>query len=185
MRQKPARSPICCERLALARPDVSFRLVNNQQEILHTPGNNDLFSTVYAVYGKQTAQACLPVQSKTDRFCCSPALVGRPDIARNSRDQQSFFVNGRLVRGKAMTAALDEAYQTFLMKGKYAIAVLFVDLPPHLVDVNVHPQKMEVRFWNDQEVFRAIYHAVHDAIVRQPASRRSIRTCRAGPSRFT
>jgi DNA mismatch repair protein MutL len=152
------------QRLALARPDVSFRLLSNGQNILHTPGNNDLSSTVYAVYGKQTAQACLPIQSKTELLLLTGVVV-RPDMNRNTRDQQSFFVNGRLVRSKVMTAALDEAYKTFLMKNKYAIAVLFVDLPPHLVDVNVHPQKMEVRFWNDQEVFRAIYHAVHDAIV--------------------
>lgn len=147
------------ERLALARPDVSFRLLSNNQEILHTPGNNDLTSTVYAVYGKQVATACLPVSGSQSPLKLQ-GLVGRPDLARNSRAQQSFFVNGRLVRSKAMTAALDEAYQTLLMKGKYAFAVLFLELPPQLVDVNVHPQKMEVRFWNDQEVFRMIYHTV-------------------------
>ena len=152
------------QRLALARPDVSFRLVNNGQNVLHTPGNNDLPSAVYAVYGKQTAQACLAIQSKTELLLLT-GVIARPELTRNTRDQQSFFVNGRLVRSKVMTAALDEAYKTFLMKNKYAIAVLFVDLPPHLVDVNVHPQKMEVRFWNDQEVFRAIYHAVHDVLI--------------------
>lgn len=147
------------ERLALARPDVSFRLISNQQEILHTPGNNDLTSTVYAVYGKQIAASCLPVEGAQPPLSIS-GLVGRPDMPRNSRAQQSFFVNGRLVRSKTMTAALDEAYQTLLMKGKYAFAVLFLNLPPQLVDVNVHPQKMEVRFWNDSEVFRMVYHAL-------------------------
>ncbi len=147
------------ERLALARPEISFRLLNNQQEVLHTPGNNDLTSTIYAIYGKQIALACLPVDQAMAPLKIS-GLVGRPDIARNNRNQQSFFVNGRLVRSRAMSAALDEAYQTMLMKGKYAFSVLFLDIPPQLVDVNVHPQKMEVRFWNDQEVFRAVYHAV-------------------------
>lgn len=147
------------ERLALARPDVSFRLISNQQGILHTPGNNDLISTVYAVYGKQIAAGCLPVEGSQSPLRIS-GLVGRPDMPRNSRAQQSFFVNGRLVRSKTMTAALDEAYQTLLMKGKYAFAVLFLDVPPQLVDVNVHPQKMEVRFWNDSDVFRMVYHAL-------------------------
>ena len=123
------------ERLALARPDVSFRLISNQQEILHTPGNNDLISTVYAVYGKQIAAGCLPVEGRQPPMSIS-GLVGRPDMPRNSRAQQSFFVNGRLVRSKTMTAALDEAYQTLLMKGKYAFAVLFLDVPPQLVDIN-------------------------------------------------
>ncbi len=151
------------ERLALARSDVSFRLVSNQQEVLHTPGNNDLTSCVYAVYGKQIATACLPVAGEHPPLKIS-GLVGRPDIARNSRAQQSFFVNGRLVRSKAISAALDDACQTFLMKGKYAFAVLFIEVPPQLVDVNVHPQKMEVRFWNDQEVFRLVYHALKSTL---------------------
>ncbi|HBP37360.1 MAG TPA: DNA mismatch repair endonuclease MutL [Clostridiales bacterium] len=151
------------ERLALARPDVSFRLVSNQQEVLHTPGNNDLMSTVYAIYGKQTALACLPVEGQIPPLKIS-GLVGRPDAARSSRSQQNFFVNGRLVRARQMTAALDEAYQTMLMKGQYAFALLFLEIPPQLVDVNVHPQKMEVRFWNDSEVFRAVYHAVQNAL---------------------
>lgn len=152
------------ERLALARPDVSFRLVSNNQEVLHTPGNNDLLSTVYAIYGKQVASGCLNVLGSQTPLKLS-GLVGRPDLARNSRAQQNFYVNGRLVRAKAMTAALDEAYQTLLMKGKYAFAVLFLELPPQLVDVNVHPQKMEVRFWNDQDVFRMVYHTVKSTLI--------------------
>ncbi len=154
------------ERLALARPDISFRLTNNKQEILHTPGNNDLTSTVYAIYGKQTATACLSVADQPAPLKIT-GLVGRPDLARNNRAQQNLYVNGRLVRAKAITAALDEAYKTFLMKNKYAFAILFLEIPPNLVDVNVHPQKMEVRFWNDQEVFRCVYHAVRNALVKE------------------
>ena len=154
------------ERLALARPDVSFRLISNRQEVLHTPGNNDLLSTVYAVYGKKTASACLEISHAQPPLKLN-GLIGRPDLSRNSRSQQSFYVNGRLIRAKSITAALDDAYQTLLMKGKYAFAVLFIDIPPNLVDVNVHPQKMEVRFWNDQEVFRTVYHAIKGVLVGQ------------------
>jgi DNA mismatch repair protein MutL len=151
------------ERMALARPDVSFRLVSNQQEVLHTPGNNDLLSAVYAVFGRQTAQDCLPVDETAGslRIC---GLIGRPASARSNRGQQCLYVNGRLVRSRAMTAALDEAYKTRLMKGKYAVAILFLTVPTQLVDINVHPQKLEVRFWNDSEVFRGIYHAVRSAL---------------------
>ncbi|MGI6333589.1 MAG: DNA mismatch repair endonuclease MutL [Saccharofermentanales bacterium] len=154
------------ERMALARSDVSFRLLSNNQEILHTPGNNDLISTVYAVYGKTTATACLPVNS-TQPPLSLKGLIGRPDLCRNNRSRQSFFVNGRLVRSRTITAALDEAYQTLLMKGKYAVAVLFLDLPSNLVDVNVHPQKMEVRFWSDQDVFRMVYHSLRGLLISQ------------------
>lgn len=151
------------ERMALARPDVSFRLVSNQQEVLHTPGNNDLLSAVYAVFGRQTAQDCLPVDDTAGSLRIS-GFVGRPESARSNRGQQCLFVNGRLVRSRAMTAALDEAYKTRLMKGKYAVAILFLSVPTQLVDINVHPQKLEVRFWNDSEVFRGIYHAVRSAL---------------------
>lgn len=151
------------EKMALARPDVSFRLISNQQELLHTPGNNDLHSTLYAVLGKQTAQGCLPVETTEGPVSVS-GLIGRPDITRGNRGQQCVFVNGRLIRSRIITAALDEAYKTRLMKGRYAIAVLFLSIPTRLVDVNVHPQKLEVRFWNDSEVFRCVYHAVQSAL---------------------
>lgn len=150
-------------RLALARPDISFRLINNGQEIIHTPGNNDLFSTIYALYGKKTAEACLEVNWQADALKIY-GYAGKPELARSNRNQQSFFVNGRLVKSRLLTAALDEAYKTLLMKGKYAFVVLFAKLPPHLLDVNVHPQKLEVRFWNDQTVFRSVYHALRQTL---------------------
>ncbi|NLO36694.1 MAG: DNA mismatch repair endonuclease MutL [Clostridiaceae bacterium] len=151
------------ERIALARPDVSFRLYHNQQELLHTPGNNDLLSAVYAVWGRQTAQACLPLEASQGPLQLS-GFIGSPDIARGTRGQQCFYVNGRLVRSRAMTTALDEACKTHFMKGKYAVALLFLNMPAPLVDINVHPQKMEVRFWQDGDVFRLVYHAIRTAL---------------------
>ena len=151
------------ERIALARPDVSFRLYHNQQELLHTPGNNDLLSAVYAVWGRQTAQACLPLEAAQGPLSMS-GYVGSPEIARATRGQQCFYVNGRLVRSRAMTTALDEASKTHFMKGKHAVALLFVSIPAQLVDINVHPQKMEVRFWQDGDVFRLVYHAIRTAL---------------------
>lgn len=150
-------------RLALARPDISFRLINNGQEVIHTPGNNDLLSTLYAIYGKNTAKDCLEVDWQEEPVKVS-GFTGRPELSRSSRSQQSFFVNGRLVKSKTLTAALDEGYKTLMMKGKHAFTVLFIELPPHLLDVNVHPQKLEVRFWNDQSVFRAVVHALRQSL---------------------
>lgn len=151
------------ERIALARPDVSVRLVSQGNELLHTPGNNDLRSAIFAVFGKEAASA-----SHVLDYTLTPVhvsgFIGTPESARNSRNQQCFYVNGRLVKSRAISAAIDEAYATHLMKRKHPLAVLKLDLPTPLVDVNVHPQKMEVRFWEEQTVFRAVYHAIQTAL---------------------
>ena len=151
------------ERLVLSRPDVSFRMLNNGQEILHSPGNNDLLSAIYAVYGRKQAAACIPVAGQNGPVKIS-GYVARPEGARNNRSGQTVLVNGRIIRAKSVTAAIDEAFKTRLMKGRFAFAVLRIDMPQELVDVNVHPQKLEVRFWKDQEVFSAVYHAIISAL---------------------
>lgn len=151
------------ERFVLARPDVSFRLLNNKQEVLHSPGNNDLLSAIYAVYGRQQAGYCVPVSGSNGPLTVS-GYAARPEGARGNRSGQTLLVNSRIIRSSAVTAAINEAYKTRLMKGRFAFTVLRLDLPPELVDVNVHPQKLEVRFWKDQEVFSAVYHALVSAL---------------------
>ncbi len=150
-------------RMALARPGVSFRLVSNGAEVLRTPGNNDLKSAIFAVYGREAAEGLVPVQGGDDAVKVA-GFVGLPAFPRKSRAAQTLFVNGRLVRSRAVSSALDRAYETLLMKDRYAFAVLSLTLPPSLVDVNVHPQKMEVRFWNEGAVFSAVHAAVRDAL---------------------
>lgn len=152
------------ERMALARPDISFRLFNQDQEILHTPGNNDLMSSIFSVYGKETASACLPVD-----FNETPVrvygYVTSPQIARHNRNRQNIFVNGRLIQSRMVTAAIDEACHTWFMKSRYPALILNIELPVPLVDVNVHPQKMEVRFWDERKVFHSIYHGIKQALI--------------------
>ncbi len=152
------------ERMALARPDISFRLFNQGQEILHTPGNNDLMSSIFSVYGKETATACLPVE-----FNESPVQVNgyvtSPQVSRHNRNRQNIFVNGRLIQSKMITAAIDEACHTWFMKGRYPAVVMNITLPVPLVDVNVHPQKMEVRFWDERKIFHCIYHGIKQALI--------------------
>ena len=151
------------ERFILARPDVSFRLIQNSQEILHSPGNNDLKSAIFSVYGKSVTQSILPISYQTDRITID-GFVGKPEIGRNTRQNQSVFVNQRYVKSKTITAAVEEGYKTLLMKGKFAFCVINVTLSPALIDVNVHPQKTEVKFWNDQEIFLAVLHAIKEAL---------------------
>jgi len=151
------------ERFILARPDVSFRLNQNNQEILHSPGNNDLKSAIFSVYGKAITQSLIPVSFQTERIAIN-GFIGKPEIGRNTRQNQSVFVNSRYVKSKVITAAIEEGYKTLLMKGKFAFCVINIDLSPALVDVNVHPQKTEVKFWNDQELFLAVLHALKEAL---------------------
>ncbi len=151
-------------RMALACPGVSFRLVSNGVEVLHSPGNNDLKSAIFSVYGRETAESLVAVESAESVVHVS-GFVGQPSFARKSRQSQTLFVNGRLVRSKAVTSAIDRAFDTLLMKDHFAFSVLSLGVPPNLVDVNVHPQKMEVRFWNDGEVFSAVHGAVRRALL--------------------
>ncbi len=151
------------ERLALSRPDISFRLLANGQEQLRTPGNNDLISTVYTVFGKQTASQCLAVEHRHDSLWVT-GFAGIPESARNNRSRQILHVNGRAVQSRVFSAAIDEAYRSRMMKGKHPFVLLRLEIPPNLVDVNVHPQKLEVRFWNDGEVFLAILHALKSVL---------------------
>ncbi len=153
-----------CERFALIRPDISFRLISQGKELLHTPGNNDALSSLYCIYGKQIVDQCIPIDESYGELQIS-GFAGKPEIAKSSRGEQVIFVNDRLIRSKVISSAIDEAYKTMLMKGRYAFLVLSIRIPSQLVDVNVHPQKAEVRFWNDSEVFRAIYHVLHNALL--------------------
>ncbi len=151
------------ERLILARPDVSFRLLANGQELVHSPGNNDLLSAIYAVYGKRQAATCVPITGESGPLTVS-GYAAMPDGARHNRSGQTVLVNRRWIRSKTVTAAIDEAYKSRLMKGRFAFVVLKLDLPPALVDVNVHPQKLEVRFWKDGDVFSSVYQAIVAAL---------------------
>ena len=151
------------ERLALSRPDISFRLVANGQEQLRTPGNNDLISAVYTVFGKQAASECIAVEHRHESLLVT-GFAGIPENARSNRSRQILHVNGRAVQSKVFSAAVDEAYRNRMMKGKHPFVLMRLEIPPNLVDVNVHPQKLEVRFWNDGEVFLAILHALKSVL---------------------
>ncbi len=151
-------------RIALAKPEISIKLIGNNSVVLHTPGNNDLLSTIFSIYGKDVSKNVLPLNYDDGKVRIA-GYAGKPEISRATRDYQSIFVNGRYVKSKLVSAAVDEAYKTMLMKNKHPFIVLNMDLSPMLVDVNVHPTKMEVRFSDEQEIFRCVYHAVNNALL--------------------
>lgn len=150
-------------RIALGNPHISMRLTSNGSTVIHTPGNNDLLSTIFSLYGKETAKACLKIEYQDEKVKIN-GYAGKPEIARGNRNQQSIFINGRYIRNKVIASAIDEAYKTYLLKNKFAFIVLNIEVNSMLVDVNVHPTKMEVRFSDEQDIFRAVYHAVNNAL---------------------
>lgn len=152
------------ERMALGRPDISFRLINQDKEIIHTPGNDDLMSSIFAVYGKDTARSCIPISYDESPLVISGFLTD-PGQSRHNRNRQNFYVNNRLIKSKLISAALDEAVKTWFMKGRYPTAILNIIMPVALVDVNVHPQKLEVRFWDEKKIFHCVYHSVRQALI--------------------
>lgn len=151
-------------RIALGNPDISIKLVNNGTVVLHTPGNNDLLSAAFSVYGREISSKLIKVDYTEDNIKIT-GYAGTPEIARSNRNHQSIFVNGRFIKSKTVTSAIDEAYKTLLMKNKYAFVILNIDINPSLVDVNVHPAKTEVRFSNDQNIFRIVYNALYGALM--------------------
>ncbi len=152
--------------LALSRPDVSFKLIRDNAETLHTPGDSSLKSAVYAALGREFTLTLTEVSGR-DGALSVEGFVTRPLNGRGTRAMQTFFVNGRLVKSQLMTAALEEAYANRSMKGKFPGCVLCASLPFDLVDVNVHPAKTVVKFVNEKQVFDLVYHGVCDALDRE------------------
>lgn len=152
------------ERISLGYPDISFKLVSNGQTIMQTPGNGELQSTIFSIYGAQTSKNIIEVSYADERLEIS-GYVGKAEIARSSRRFQSFYINRRYIKSKTITSAIDAAYSTFLMKNKYAFAVLDIKINPAMVDVNVHPSKMEVKFSSEQDIYRAVYNGVNSALL--------------------
>lgn len=152
------------ERLALAHPDISFKFIQNGQVRLHTPGNNDLLSVIYSIYGKEVASKVLPVKYQSGGFTLT-GFAGRPEISRGNRSRQSVFLNGRYIKSQVVSLAAEEAYKTMIMQKKFPFYVLLLCAPPGSFDVNVHPQKLEVRFSDENIVYSVVYHGVKNALL--------------------
>ena len=149
--------------IALSHPDISFRLIKDGREELHTPGDGKPLSAVYAALGRDFALALVEVHGRDGQLAVD-GFVTKPLAGRGTRGMQTFFVNGRFIKSQLLTAAVEEAYANRLMKGKFPGCVLNVTLPADMVDVNVHPAKTVVKFVSDKTVFDAVYHTVTSAL---------------------
>ena len=152
------------ERIALMNPQISFRLMSNKKQILQTNGNGDIRTVVFHVFGKDVSQNVVDVNFEYEGLKVT-GVVGKPEIARSNRANQNFYVNGRFIKDKTLSAAVEEAYRTLIPQGKFGFCVINIAMNPELVDVNVHPAKLEVRFTDENAVFKAVYHAVRNALL--------------------
>ena len=151
------------ERVALSHPEISFRLIIDGLQKLETAGDGKLQSAIYAVFGREFASRLIPVKGDYENIQIS-GFIGRPDHVKVNRNYQNFFINHRYIRSKTAMAALEQAFTSFCAPEKYPCCVLFIDINPQRVDVNVHPAKLEVKFSNEKPVFEAIYYSVRQAL---------------------
>ena len=154
------------ERIALSHPEVAFKFITNNQMKLHTSGNYHLKDIIYNIYGREIAGNLLPVSAKMTGVRLT-GFVGKPVISRGNRNYESYFVNGRYVKSSIISGAIEDAYHTFMMKHKYPFTVLCFEMDGELLDVNVHPTKMELRFSNQEEVRQFVYDAVKNTLTHK------------------
>ena len=151
------------EKVALSHPEIAFRLIIDGNTRLETAGDGNLQNTVYAVFGREFSTRLIEVESEQDGIAVK-GYIGRTDNFKANRNHQNFFINGRYVKSKTAMAALEQAYTSYIPPEKFPCCVLFIQIHPARVDVNVHPAKLEVKFSNEKPVFEAIYYTVRTAL---------------------
>ncbi|MGN1330457.1 MAG: DNA mismatch repair endonuclease MutL [Clostridia bacterium] len=153
-------------RLALVNRNIAFKLINSGKTVIQTNGNGDEKGVIYSIYGKDIAEAVINTEYEYEGIKVS-GVVGKPEIARSNRSNQLFFVNGRFIKDKTLTAAAEQSFKGMIPINKYGFLVLNIEIDPALVDVNVHPAKLEVRFEEENKVFKAVYYAIKEALSKK------------------
>ncbi len=152
-------------RIALANPTVAIRLINTGKTVIQTNGSGRLEDCIYAIYGREVYDNILPVEYTYENYRVS-GVIGKPIISRSNRSNQLFFVNKRFVKDKTLTSAAEQGFKGLVTIGKHGFLILNIDMDPKLVDVNVHPTKMEVRFQEESKLFKAVYHAIKETLLK-------------------
>ena len=152
------------EKISLINPNISFRLSNNKKTVLQTSGNGDIKSVVYNIFGKDISQNLVKVENEYEGIKVT-GVAGKPEIARSNRTNQLFYVNGRNIKDKVLSAAVEEAYRTLIPHGKFGFCIIDIRVNPEFVDVNVHPAKLEVRFADESKIFKAVHYGIKNALL--------------------
>lgn len=151
------------ERLALSRPDIAFKFIQNNQTKLHTSGNTRLADIIYHIYHREIAANLIPVFGQMPGIKLE-GFIGKPVVSRGNRNYENYFVNGRYVKSKIIAGAIEESYKEYMMQHKYPFTVLHLTIDGELLDVNVHPQKMELRISNPEQIYAFIKDTLYQAL---------------------
>ena len=154
------------EHLALSRPDISFKLTLGNQLKFHTSGNGDLKEVIYRLYGREVANALIPIQAESNGIKVE-GYLGKPEVVRSNRNFEIYFINGRFIRSNVVAKAVEEGYKEYLMQHKFPLCVLHITMDTEQVDVNVHPSKMDVRFSDGLDFARFLSKSVKDVLQKQ------------------
>lgn len=153
-------------KMALSHPNIAFRLINNGRVVIETPGNGRLLDTITSLYGIDTASEMLDVEQNSEK-CFLEGMISKPSLLKSNRQYQTIIVNHRIVESPLISKAIDNAYHSLLPKTGYPICVIKLTVPPESIDVNVHPQKREIKFENEKDIFRLVYHSVLETLTSQ------------------
>lgn len=184
------------EHLALSRPDIAIKFIQNGQIKFHTSGNNNLKEVIYRIYGREVTEALNFFEMEAD---CSGekkikvnGFLGRPDLNRSNRNFETCFVNGRFVKNDIITKAIEEGYRTYLMQHKFPFCVLHFSIPPEMIDVNVHPAKMEIRLIQGMEIYEILSKGIQNYLkelemipdIRLSVEKEEKKVCQKAPEPF-
>ena len=154
-------------RYVFSYPEISFKLIRDGKEVIFSAGDNNIFNSVYSIYGKDYAKNMLKVDYEYNGIRVV-GLIGKGTLCRPNRNYESLFVNRRFVKSPTMIRAVEEAYKNQIMVSKFPTVILNLEIPAELVDINVHPTKLECKFSNEQDIYQAVYHAVKSTLYALP-----------------
>ncbi len=149
--------------MALANPEIAFKLISNGKTLISTSGDGRLKETIYALYGSDITKSILPVDYTCGNIHIT-GYIGKPFLSKGNRSFENYFVNKRYIKSSVINTAIEEAYKTYVMQHRFPFTVLFLELDPESCDVNIHPAKREFRYSNEKELFHSVFHAVHDTL---------------------
>ncbi len=161
------------DRIALSHPEIAITFVRDSKTVLKTSGDGKLLSAIYSVYGRDFANSLMPVEYELNGMKLT-GYVSKPSSGRANRNMQNTFINGRFVKSRTVSVALDEAFKGAIMVGKFPSCVLNLEISPSAVDVNVHPAKIEIRFINERPVFDVVYHGIKSALLKNDTRKEAV-----------
>lgn len=154
------------ERLALSRPDISFKLIVNNQIKLHTSGNSSVKDVIYQIFGREMASSLLAVEEENELFQVT-GFIGNPSVSRGNRNFENYFINQRYIKSSLISKSLEDGYKNFLMQRQYPFCVLYFQFAAELLDVNVHPSKMELRFDRKEEIYQKLFTCIREKLTNR------------------